>query len=332
MTLGYIHYFRAIAIVFIVGGHCIDAFVWSGSRVEEILRIVISYDGTVFFVFIAGYLFQHLSEKFEFKLYYSRKLKNVVFPYLITSIPAIALSVTVINQHDVVWPGFYDTSVWRQVINFYLTGFHLAPFWFVPTIVLFFLCAPILLWADRHRDIYLLLPIFILLSCVTTRGFPLENFIHFFSAYLLGMFCSNRKQTINQLISHQASIQILFIVVIALSFLIFRNDTSETSPETYLQKLVMCLLILGVLVRFCASEKIPTYIGLLADYSFGIYFTHGYIISVGKILFERMNGALLTGTMAIYVFTCAAVVIACSVCIWLTKRKFPFYSRQLIGS
>ena len=65
MFLGYIHSFRALAILFIVGGHCIDFFNWSegSAAIERMLRILIS-NGSVLFVFIAGYLFQHLAIKY----------------------------------------------------------------------------------------------------------------------------------------------------------------------------------------------------------------------------------------------------------------------------
>lgn len=55
MFLGYIHYFRALAIFFIVAGHSMDAFTWHSKDIERIIRIIFS-NGSVLFVFIAGYL------------------------------------------------------------------------------------------------------------------------------------------------------------------------------------------------------------------------------------------------------------------------------------
>jgi len=68
MFLGYIHSFRALAIFFIVAGHSIDIFMWSiDSELERFLKIFFS-NGTALFVFIAGYLFQHLSVKYQMEI------------------------------------------------------------------------------------------------------------------------------------------------------------------------------------------------------------------------------------------------------------------------
>ena len=185
MFLGYIHYFRALAITFIVAGHAIDAMVWSNVELGRLMRILLS-NGSVLFVFIAGYLFQHLSDKLSGRKYFSSKFKNVILPYLLISIPAILISVTVFDQERV-WPGFYDKPILQQVVMFYLTGAHLAPLWFIPMITLFYLVSPLLLQADKGRLIYMLLPVFMIVSCFVGRGLPHESFVHFFSVYLMGL-------------------------------------------------------------------------------------------------------------------------------------------------
>ncbi len=87
--LNYIHNFRGVAILYIVIVHCISAFNWDHARfAEALLRIFLTY-GTVCFVFIAGYLFQHLAEQYEFQKYITKKLLYVGLPYFIWSIPAI---------------------------------------------------------------------------------------------------------------------------------------------------------------------------------------------------------------------------------------------------
>ena len=85
--LHFIDYFRAIAIVLIVAGHCIF---WG--KPQGIIRQTNLYlftGGTFLFVFIAGFLFQYLSYKFEYKSYLIKKWNNVVLPYIITLIPVV---------------------------------------------------------------------------------------------------------------------------------------------------------------------------------------------------------------------------------------------------
>lgn len=209
MFLGYIHSFRALAILFIVGGHCIDFFNWSDNSetTERLLRIFIS-NGSVLFVFIAGYLFQHLAIKFQFKKYYVSKLRNVILPYFLVSIPAIIIFVFFM-QRETVWQGFYDNPPLLQGVYFYLTGMHLAPLWFVPMISLFYIISPILVIADKKQYFYWVLPITILISCLVSRGLPHQSFIHFFSVYLFGMYFSHYKTQLNATIS-KTGILLLF--------------------------------------------------------------------------------------------------------------------------
>ena len=147
------------------------------------------YKRQVLFVFIAGYLFQHLSNRFDIKKYYLSKLQNVVIPYLIISIPAILFYITV-EQKNTVWPSFYAEPAWLQMIYFYITGLHLSPMWFIPMIIMFYLLAPVLVKADKTRYFYCLLPFFLLVSFSVERGLTHHNFMHFFSIYILGMFLS----------------------------------------------------------------------------------------------------------------------------------------------
>ena len=68
-NLDYIDYFRAIAILFIVAGHTLC---WGHGEVERFNSLLLR-GGTYFFVFIAGFLFQYLSYKFEIKTFSKKK-------------------------------------------------------------------------------------------------------------------------------------------------------------------------------------------------------------------------------------------------------------------
>src|SRR5258706_13385324 len=89
--LGYIHSFRALAVFFVVAGHCIPLFQWEQSRWQDQLIVSLMPNGTVFFVFVAGFLFQYLSPRFEYRRYLKSKLQNVILPYAIISIPIIRI-------------------------------------------------------------------------------------------------------------------------------------------------------------------------------------------------------------------------------------------------
>ena len=137
----HIHVFRGVAIILIVCAHTIPSLDWSASPVLGRIIDGLAHQRSIFFFFIAGYLVQHLSVKFDFKKYMAQKFKTVIIPYLILSIPAIIIF-TVFAKRTGMWSWFYLLPVWEQVALFLITGKHLAPLWFVPTITIFYFFAP----------------------------------------------------------------------------------------------------------------------------------------------------------------------------------------------
>lgn len=329
MFLGYIHYFRALAITFIVAGHSIDAMIWSNIDVERLIRIVLS-NGSVLFVFIAGYLFQHLSNKLRGMRYFSSKVKNVILPYFLISIPAILISITVFEQERV-WDGFYEKSIWEQVVFFYLSGAHLAPLWFIPMICIFYLISPLLLELDKGRLIYVMIPVFIVLSCIVGRGLPHYSFVHFLSAYVLGMYFSKYKEDINPIISRVPLLALTFALMVVFAAVEFFYTTATMSYWNYLQKLSMAVFFLGLFIRF-NSHLTSKFVSRVADNSFGIFFIHSYALTSGKMLYEWSFGSLASGNAVLLVAVIGLTLILCFYLIELIRSMFGKHSRMLVGS
>jgi len=120
--LRYIHNFRAIAILLIVAGHCVLGLTWGNYKYPlfKNLFIIILMNGTVLFVFIAGFLFQHLSSNFSYQKYLLKKNKYVILPYIICSIPAISVKLSLSRSLPIevpVWPNDVFGN-WPAVIHF----------------------------------------------------------------------------------------------------------------------------------------------------------------------------------------------------------------------
>ena len=329
MYLGYIHSFRALAITFIVAGHCIDAFQWSNNDLERALRIVAS-NGSTLFVFIAGYLFQHLLPKYQIKKYFVSKSTNVLLPYFLISIPAIFVF-TVIQQRENLDPGFYDNPLWLQTISFYYTGAHLAPFWFVPMITIFFLISPVLRWLDNFKAFYLLLPLLIILSCFIDRGLPNQSFLHFFSAYVLGMWCCKYKETLNPVFRKPVIAAGFAIVALLLIVIEHQLSSGTMTYMNYLQKLALSLLFLGLFIRFQGNAE-SAFVNTVANVSFGIFFLHSYVITSGKLIYTYINGALPTGSVLIYLLFAVCTLLISTALIVGMQKAFGKRSRMLVGS
>jgi len=331
LFLGYIHSFRALAILFIVAGHVIDFFIWpeNKSEIERLLRIFIS-NGSVLFVFIAGYLFQHLMGKYRNKTYFLAKLKNVITPYFLVSMPAIAVFVFLISR-DTVWEGFYNNPQWLQVVYFYLTGLHLAPLWFIPMISLFYIIAPILVKADKQKYFYWILPITIIISCLVSRGLPFQNFIHFFSVYLLGMFCSHYKSQVNSVLSRTSILWIFAILVFSFAITEYYFMAGTMTYINYLQKITMALFFLGLFIRL--GEKLEyKLIHIIADTSFGVFFIHSYILTASKLSIENLLGSKIIGNIVLYGFVAVLILLMCVGIIYVMQRLLGKKSRYLVGS
>jgi len=195
--LGYIHHFRGLAIIFVAAGHLL--LNWpTDSRLYLLFRVFWE-NGTVLFIFIAGYLFQHLSRKFEYRNYLSKKIQYVIIPYFIISAPIIIYRIVTHDDPGYILaphPDFASWPVWQQVEYFMLRGAHMQQLWFVPMIALFYLISPLLIYIDRHPHLYYLLLVFIPVSLLVTRE-PFSDiprmFVHFLSVYLFGMFMSRYR-------------------------------------------------------------------------------------------------------------------------------------------
>ena len=189
--LAHVHNLRGLAIMFIVITHCLSVFDWSASPILEMVLKRIVANGTIFFLFIGGFLFEHLAVEYRPLPYLITKFKFVVVPYIVTSIPAL-LVFTVFSKRDGMSSGFYLQPIWLQVSEFLLTGTHLAPFWFIPTIIVFYLASPLIYMSFRRRSAYLVLPFLFLIPIFVPRGDadPLQSFVHFLPIWVLGMACS----------------------------------------------------------------------------------------------------------------------------------------------
>lgn len=331
MFLGYIHSFRALAILFIVAGHAIDFFTWpqDSADIERLLRIVMS-NGSVLFVFIAGYLFQHLAVKYQHKKYFINKLKNVIVPYLLVSIPAIVVFVFFMTR-ETVWPGFYDNAPWQQVIYFYLTGFHLAPLWFIPMISLFYLIAPLLVYADKTRYFYWLLPIAIIISCFVSRGLPPQSFVHFFSVYMLGMYCSHFKVQLNDKLSQKQVLVTLALFILGCVLYEFYMMAGTMTYVNYLQKIAMSVFFVGLLYRLGEKTNYKL-IHTTANASFGVFFIHSYVLTASKMACEKLFGTKVAGSLLLYPILTLSILLVCVAIIVAMQKLLGTRSRYLVGS
>ena len=78
--LPHVHRLRAIAILSIVTVHCIGAFRWHDHPLSAAFLREVFDNSSVLFMFVAGFLFQHLSRGYTYEKYLRKKASHVLLP------------------------------------------------------------------------------------------------------------------------------------------------------------------------------------------------------------------------------------------------------------
>lgn len=335
----HIHIFRGVAIMLIVCAHTVPSLDWTENPITGRLIDAIANESSIFFFFIAGYLFQHLSTKFSFGSYIRQKLKTVIIPYLILSVPALVIF-TIFVQREGMWSWFYTLPLWQQLGLFLLTGKHLAPLWFVPTISLFYLVAPIFIKIDRQAPqfYWLIIPLLGLSVYLGRNGpyGPIDKAIYLVPIYLMGMAFSHYQLQAESLVKRFWGPLLLLSI-----FGMIGHVLNWQEPPSYLMvmKAPMALLLTVALLRW--HHVFGNRLDYIAHISFGIFFIHAYFISALKVftvyilhghIYAGDGAADIPGTVPIF-FAYASLVLLFSVLvIRAAQRVFGKKSRIVIGA
>lgn len=350
--LNYIHNLRGLAILFVVGVHAggYNSDWKSNPEVRQFLQAFFDPsegNGTVLFLFIGGFLFQYLSaNSFSYGKFLEQKFFNVILPYIVISIPLIVLRMNTAYDSLTLPAGFHDRPIVYQFMHHLLTGSHMPPFWFISTIILFYLTSPILHWLDRPLFYKIGLPIVLAVSLFTYRPEHNANtffaYIHFLPVYIAGMAVSRYRQEIlsrENLIFNPLILIYLSLTVLELSgnLTLSREITFEhvmTGPyfifNIYMFKaLVLCLLLVVLFYKLRSFQM--SFLEVLGHYSFGVFFVHYLLISVTRKMIG-IAGGQFDFTLPSYLIFFVFVVLASMVSVFLVKKVAGKYSRYLIGS
>lgn len=338
MFLENIHNFRTVAIIGIVGAHSLHNFDWADKPLQFSIFDSLFNQSSIWFFFIAGFLFHHLSDRYETKKYYISKIKNVVIPYIILSIPAIYVSIAFIPQD--MPAGFYDKPVAVQIILFLITGKQLAPFWFVPTITLIYLLSPLLIIADRAKWPYLFcLPLLALSAVLGRDGFleltklggyysPISKAIYLFSIYFFGMLCSRYKDYILQTAPFT---QWPLLLVGLGAYTIDVLDINNSVHFIFIFKACISVLLIHYLEIFGRNNLRK--LSYLGHASFGVFFVHGYFLAIMKMVNTYLwSEPLFPANMfAYFAFIIAITLISCA-SLYLAQKILGPKSRLIVGA
>lgn len=350
--LQYIHNLRGLAILFVVGVHA-GGFDHDWVTHPGMRQILHSFfdpsegNGTVLFLFIGGFLFQHLTHnQFDYRKFLEQKFLNVILPYIIISIPLIVLRMNT-NYDSLSLPaGFHERPVWYQFFHHLITGSHMPPFWFISAIALFYISSPILHALDTRNFYRFGFPLVILVALFTYR--PLHNanpilaYIHFIPVYIAGMWASYNKERILALgWKLLAPLCILYAVLTFFDLNGSLTAVREMHFETVLKNRMLffnfymlkalTLTMILLLTFYKLRDRSMPLLEILGHYSFGVFFIHYLLIGVARKIIE-IAGIKIDFSLITYLMFFIFILMISILAVRLVKRVTGRYSRYLIGS
>jgi len=274
-----IHYFRAFAILNIVAIHLwiVPArFGYPGARLIDTLREVLFHGSTMYFLFISGFLFCHLSPKFNLFTYYKRKFITVVCPYLFMSF--VILFIQAIKDRTE-----SPISFVRLFVRTALVGSAQDQYWYIPFIVSVFIVSPLLLKIPGPllRRCTLVASLLPLLGSRTGTHLSFSQYVYFFPVYLIGMCAALDYSCCIAWVKKHTLLLTAGVIVSSVALLFLEGKSyrfgSIALVESlyYVQKIILCFLCLFLLTKI-EKRDIPL-LDSFATYSFAIYFTHSLV-------------------------------------------------------
>jgi surface polysaccharide O-acyltransferase-like enzyme len=334
--------------VAVVATHVSDLFLLSdASPAGERAAFALVRNGSVPFVLVAGFLFQHLSEDFSYQRYLRTKCLHVLLPYLIMSLPAL------IHQYLRQSEAMAGTQAAGWVATLMsglvacLTGAQMAvPFWFIPMMGVFYLAAPLVLLIDRRPRLYWIILPSILLATLIHRslGHRLlwQSAVYFLPVYLMGCWASHfRVPLLVYLQRRRWPAAGVFVTLTIVEVAVLRQYGPIFSATPFslergvfdldlVAKLVGSLLVLELLHAYHA--KVPGWFGALAGASFGIFFIHQYLIDLLSGIALRLHIDIAHVAVPAFIVLTPLVTAGSYLLVRLGRRVFGRRSRMIIGS
>lgn len=344
-----VNYFRGVAIILIVLGHCYGLANWgffddwqqAGYGVQ--LFYSASVNSSVYFVFISGFLYYHIFyPRFSYGKFMGKKVQYVLLPYLLISLLPIAHRV-LSGAGDSYLSASVNNNPFLLTLWFLVSGRTNIAAWYIPMAMLLFAISPLINLVIKNRQslsaALALLPVSLIIHRPIDNLNHLQSLIYFLPVYFLGIWsCRNHQKILNYLKNNQRKFWLIgFAIACSLVQVFVLHHVGNFHKDFWsftvldvnlLQKIAICFLFLSWLDAFENTEILP--LKKTAETSFAVYFIHPYVIMVLEKLSNVLNlnylgslGTLILATL---------VTLVCSIGLAVTiKNILGKKSRYLIG-
>ena len=226
--LSYLHGFRGIAILAIIGAHAWSVlgsfgaqqnnpdYIWLYSFTETLF-----HGSTLFFALISGILYSRVLRGKSWGTFFKNKAANVILPYALLTVLLTALS----------WPQYLEYGKANGITFFFpeelsknlVFGQVQTHLWYIPVLTVLFLCTPLLaLLLKPGRGIGLLL-LGVMPLVVSRTPFPQllswQTIAFFLGAYAVGMYLGDRLEAMLAFVrQHLSALLALLVAFTAVEF------------------------------------------------------------------------------------------------------------------
>ena len=346
----HIHYLRGLAILFVIGVHARGGVADWSSNPDTLKYLVTVFDaeegnGTIMFLFIGGFLFQYLNrDRFDYRKYLQTKFNYIILPYLIISIPIILFRIKSNYYQPGLPDNFLDYNMLFQFLYYLFVGSHMAPFWFISAIILYYITSPVFHYLDKpvfYRYIY---PVILVIGMFTYRpdhnANPFLAYVHLLPVYFTGMFVSRYHEQCFSVASRVLIPAILGYFAISymdVNGLLIPDITFEQVLTEgvivfnfyFLRAILLCMI--SVTLFYIYRHKHSPVFELLGHYSFGIFFIHFIIIAITRNVLSLLHIHVDFSLITFFLYFSFVSLLA-TMAVYLIKRVTGSYSRILIGS
>ncbi len=345
--LPYLHGFRGIAILSIIGAHAWSVlgsfgaqqnnpdYIWLYSVTETLF-----HGSTLFFALISGILYSRVLSGKPWGTFFKNKAANVILPYALLTVLLTALS----------WPEYLAYGKANGITFFFpeelsknlVFGQVQTHLWYIPVLAVLFLCTPVLELLRKPGNGIGLLLLGLMPLLVSRTPFPQllswQTMAFFLGAYAFGIYLGDRLEAMLAFVKrHLPALLVLLAAFTVVNFLLFRWEyvasgfTSLHQSVVYSQKLLAALVILYAL--HAHEAKLPKTLMTLGTYAFSLYFLHfTFVWLLSETFVKRMPDAgILAITLAGFAIYVLCIVFSLLLSL-LIRRLLGRYSRYLIGS
>lgn len=303
MHLRSFDYFRALAILVIIGNHCYGlSDGWRPTTVFGKFNVnLLIFGGETFFTFISGFLFYRVYyHKIDYKNFMINRMAKVLYPYLFISCILVFLVVFILRTGP--YPEYFfppNHGIFYQYIRpfvlYIVTGRALWGYWYVPFIMLVYVLSPFfaayIRWSFKMR-VAVMLGFFLTATLIHRPVGNINIFqavLYYLPVYLLGIMASMHKDEIYGALKNRELLLLapaLLLCFVQAAFYtnyeyFFKDAFTLTVVDiSIIQKSILCLFFMVWLHRF-ENKKSPL-LSKIADVSFMLYLIHPIILTLLK--------------------------------------------------